>query len=80
MFDSILRKIDSSYGVASVWARNAVISIKLLIAVTNVSILSWTTSQNMLAKEDLGIVQMRIKNTLKVLGDFKNLREKGKSR
>lgn len=37
---ALVRKIDSSYGVASVWTRNSVISIKLLIAVTNVSILS----------------------------------------
>ncbi len=34
----------------------------------------------MLLKEDLGIVQMRIKNTLKILADFKNLREEGRSR
>ena len=36
--------------------------------------------QNLLSKEDLGIIQMRIKETIKVLSNFKELREEGKSR
>jgi len=36
--------------------------------------------QNLLSKEDLGIIQMRIKETIKVLSNFKELREEGKAR
>ena len=36
--------------------------------------------QSMLSKEDLGIIQMRIKETIKVLSNFKELRDSTKSR
>ena len=36
--------------------------------------------QNLLSKEDLGIIQMRIKETIKVLSNFKELRDSEKSR
>lgn len=36
--------------------------------------------QNLLSKEDLGIIQMRIKETIKVLSNFKELRDEEKSR
>ena len=34
----------------------------------------------MLLKEDLGVIQMRMKDTLKVLSNFKTLRENEKTR
>lgn len=36
--------------------------------------------QSLLSKEDLGIIQMRIKETIKILSNFKELREAEKSR
>ena len=36
--------------------------------------------QNLLSKEDLGIIQMRVKETIKVLSNFKELRDPAKSR
>ena len=36
--------------------------------------------QNLLSKEDLGIIQMRIKETIKVLSNFKELRDPAKAR
>jgi ribosomal RNA methyltransferase Nop2 len=36
--------------------------------------------RNLLAKEDLGIIQMRIKETIRVLSNFKELCQTGKSR
>lgn len=35
---------------------------------------------DLLSKEDLGIIQMRLKETVKVLSNFKDLRDKTKSR
>jgi hypothetical protein len=35
---------------------------------------------DLLSKEDLGIVQMRVKETIKVLSNFKDLRDPQKSR
>jgi hypothetical protein len=36
--------------------------------------------KNLLAKEDLGIIQMRVKETIRVLSNFKELRDENKSR
>lgn len=36
--------------------------------------------KNLLAKEDLGIIQMRVKETIRVLANFKELRDENKSR
>ena len=36
--------------------------------------------QSLLSKEDLGIIQMRIKETIKILSNFKELRDPEKSR
>ena len=36
--------------------------------------------QKLLSKEDLGIIQMRIKETIKVLSNFKELRDPAKAR
>lgn len=36
--------------------------------------------KNLLAKEDLGIIQMRVKETIRVLANFKELRDVTKSR
>jgi hypothetical protein len=35
---------------------------------------------DLLSKEDLGIIQMRVKETVKVLSNFKELRDQAKSR
>ena len=36
--------------------------------------------RQLLAKEDLGIIQMRVKETIRILANFKELCQKGKSR
>lgn len=36
--------------------------------------------RQLLAKEDLGIIQMRVKETIRILSNFKELCQKGKSR
>jgi flagellin-like hook-associated protein FlgL len=36
--------------------------------------------RQLLAKEDLGIIQMRVKETIRILANFKELCQKGRSR
>merc|ERR1712166_1405101 len=36
--------------------------------------------KSLLAKEDLGIIQMRVKETIRILANFKDLCQKGRSR
>ena len=48
--------------------------------VTNIDAKRDAAIKNLLSKEDLGIINMRIKETVRILSNFNELREKGKSR
>jgi len=49
-------------------------------AITNIESKRDKMISDLLNKEDLGIIQMRLKETVKVLSNFKDLREPSKSR
>lgn len=47
---------------------------------TNIEAKRDAAIKSLLSKEDLGIINMRIKETVRILSNFGELREKGKSR
>jgi hypothetical protein len=49
-------------------------------AITNIESKRDKMIRDLLNKEDLGIIQMRLKETIKVLSNFKELRDPAKSR
>lgn len=47
---------------------------------TNIDAKRDAAIKSLLSKEDLGIINMRLKETVRILSNFNELREKGKSR
>lgn len=47
---------------------------------TNIEAKRDAAIKSMLSREDLGIINIRIKETVRILSNFQDLREKGKSR